>query len=726
MSKLDNNNVVEKQFDGIDGVVTVDGDKYRRVNGGIINWMVNHDSSEQAMATDFESSREHRGVANEKDVKYEDLQYAYEALDIEVHKGADPQLVKKTVASILHTVNSVVVYEPDAASYVNDPNDKSDKWIEAIVQLDRRLTPQVSNKVNKHFANWMKNELTGKNAKDKDEKPTHPVFGRLTISVMPAPTYIVKGCKDRDYVKSISDTPYQVDTVDMMGYLQELPQTTLVRADEVENDDDPRMVGKIKKLDGGQTTKIWDAKNIKNFNLLLNAKLPGIVRYNGLEQQLEVTRTIDDPAEANTIYAGVLNNSAITALKIWAGYGGKQPLSPTTRDTREVAELMGHRNAFNPFFDYLNSVPKWDGHHRIERMFIDSLGVDDNAMTRLLPYIVTVGVIYLQEHPGTKMDYVIDVVGEQGVGKTTLIEKLINSFGGEDAKNDPYWDRDDFGWYTQSFMKFSGKDELQKMTGKIYLNDDELSATENSDPEAVKKFATEKSFTYRKAYDINPETYQRTSILWRTTNKLQLYVSKLGQRKFWPMVVHHNRVKTSVLGSKDYWTPAYVDQIWAEALHVFKKMGELKVAEMIAEGSSDPKYAQYRDQAHASLQKTDSLTIELVGLVYDRMAKAKPGKTVYFATQEIIDSLGIKADISNKQTTAKIAAIMCNDLLMKPARPSYKNHRVAGYASTPGSTAAVKESAKAYGAISGGIVHDDSQDNVQNDGTAEFADALND
>ena len=729
MSKFSNNNIVKGQFDGLDGVVTFeDGgysldmwneavkndDKLHRVGGGIINWMTTHGADEKVVATDFKGSRKHRGVASVKDVDKNDLEYAYKAVTVSVSAGVKIDDVKPVTASAVRMNDSIVV--------VRRSKTTEDSLL-VVVQLDRRVVPEVAKKINEDFAEWLKKQLTGNVDEEAGEVriTSGKCFDASEVFVQPADLERdLTGCKDNDYVKSINDKPYQVKTTDMMKYLKELPQVTITRADHLYDVADPRIIGKIKETKGGTKVKIWDKKNEGNFNLILNAKLPGMVRYNSMEQQLEVTKTIENPALGIKIETGVLNNTAVTNLKLWAIYAAQQPLTPSTRDAREVADAMGHLNPYNPFFDYLNSIPKWDGTHRLERMFIDSLGVDDNAMTRFLPYVVTVGMIYLQAHPGAKCDYVIDLLGEQGVGKTTLIKKLCNSFGGQEAKQDPYWNRDNFGWYLDDFLGFTGKDNLQAMTGKVYLNDDELVATKKSDPETVKKFATQNSFTYRKAYDINHQTYQRSSILWRTTNELSIYLSKLGQRKFWPMTVHKDRVKTSVLKSQDFWTPDWVDQLWAEALHDYLKMGPVGAAKMLADGSDDSKYASIRDLAHASLQKTDDITIQLVGFVYDRMAKSKAGKTVYFATQELIDALNIKADISKRGLTAKISAIMRNDLLMKPARPTYKNRRVSGYASTPGSIAAVKESAKAYGAIDGGVVQDGSQGDPQDDGTNEF------
>lgn len=403
-------------------------------------------------------------------------------------------------------------------------------------------------------------------------------------------------------------------------------------------------------------------------------------------------------AERVLIKKGQITNNTVTNLSMWLEFGPEQPLTLNSKETLEVIDAIAERNEFNPFLDYLNSLPAWDGKERIAHMFAKSLGAEDNKLNEFLGYIVTVGLIYRVKNPGSKLDYVIDLAGDQGVGKTSLIQKLINSYGStkKEREADPNWHRANSEWYLDNFSGFKSKDELQSFIGKLYLNDDELVASRHTDAESIKAFATQTEFTFRKAYDIDHKTYQRSSILWRTTNDKQLYVSKMGQRKFYPIIVNANRVEWHILGPDCVWTTDFVDQIWAEAVHLYVSNGENWVAKLIASGN-EGEIAKQRDLVHARLQYVDDTTMSVVGYIADKFAQVKDNDVMYISTRQILDDLDFNTDLTNRKLSRKISAIMRNDLGFDRAAVTYNGRRnLAGYASTAKSADAIALSCRAY------------------------------
>lgn len=70
--------------------------------------------------------------------------------------------------------------------------------------------------------------------------------------------------------------------------------------------------------------------------------------------------------------------------------------------------------------------------------------------------------------PKTKFDYILDLVGGQGAGKTTLLKKMARE------------------WYTDQSTDFKDKDSYAIMLRALIVNDDEMTATNNSSFEILK------------------------------------------------------------------------------------------------------------------------------------------------------------------------------------------------------------------------------------------------
>lgn len=97
-------------------------------------------------------------------------------------------------------------------------------------------------------------------------------------------------------------------------------------------------------------------------------------------------------------------------------------------------------------------------------------------------------------NPDTKFDWVLDLVGGQGVGKTTLLMKLAPP-----------------GTYTDQFLSFTDKDDFAAMRNALIVNDDEMTVSNRTSFEEIKKFITMKEFTYRPPYARSNETFKKNS-----------------------------------------------------------------------------------------------------------------------------------------------------------------------------------------------------------------------
>lgn len=79
------------------------------------------------------------------------------------------------------------------------------------------------------------------------------------------------------------------------------------------------------------------------------------------------------------------------------------------------------------------------------------------------------GAVAKAYNPKTKFDFVLDLVGGQGVGKTSLLQKLAP-----------------LGLYTDQFNTFSNKDDFEVMKNALIVNDDEMTASNSASFEEIK------------------------------------------------------------------------------------------------------------------------------------------------------------------------------------------------------------------------------------------------
>src|SRR5699024_5595864 len=96
---------------------------------------------------------------------------------------------------------------------------------------------------------------------------------------------------------------------------------------------------------------------------------------------------------------------------------------------------------------------------RVERLFIDYLGAEDNEYTRSVTRKTLVAAVARIFRPGIKFDYMLTLIGKQGIGKSTIISKL-----GKD-------------WFTDSFsfqMLDKGNKAYEQLQGAWLVEAGEL------------------------------------------------------------------------------------------------------------------------------------------------------------------------------------------------------------------------------------------------------------
>lgn len=205
--------------------------------------------------------------------------------------------------------------------------------------------------------------------------------------------------------------------------------------------------------------------------------------------------------------------------------------------------LHSTAHAFNEVQDYLKGLV-WDGTPRLDTLFIDYLGAADTPYVRAVTRKAFVAAVARAWVPGIKYDTMLILSGQQGLGKSTLLDKMSR------------------GWFNDSIRSFEGKDASELLQGVWLVEIAELDAFRRTDVSRIKQFLSLRVDRFRAAYGRHVKEQPRCCVFFGTTNTKDFLQDQTGNRRFWPVDVGVIHAKKSILNN----LPEEVDQIWAEAV----------------------------------------------------------------------------------------------------------------------------------------------------------------
>lgn len=207
------------------------------------------------------------------------------------------------------------------------------------------------------------------------------------------------------------------------------------------------------------------------------------------------------------------------------------------------------KNSYHPIKQYLQDL-EWDKKPRIDTLMIDYFGTKDNIYYREAIRKMLVGAVARVINPGCKFDLVLVIVGSQGTGKSTFIKKLA------------------VDWFSDTFTTYDGTRALEQLQGCWIVEMAELTNMKKTEVETVKHFLSKQEDTFRPAYGRTIETYPRQCVFFGTTNSKDFLRDPSGNRRFLPIDTNPKLTRKSVW---DDLSREEVNQIWAEAFHLFRK-----------------------------------------------------------------------------------------------------------------------------------------------------------
>lgn len=269
------------------------------------------------------------------------------------------------------------------------------------------------------------------------------------------------------------------------------------------------------------------------------------LKHNEFSQEHEITKDIKI---GNTfLKKGELPSNFDSVVKVYfedvlgVAFSGQAML--------DGMETFFSERFYNPVKDYMEkAAEEWDGRERVSRILQVYLGADDAQITSKIAKMWLVCAVAKVYDPYAKVDYVLDLVGGQGVGKTSFLQKI----GGQ--------------WYTDAVTDFSNKDNYDIMLKALIVNDDEMVASERMSFAETKAFISKTSLRFRKPYMRRTEEFAKNFVLARTTNQREYLKDKTGERRFLPILVNKDKQVKHPMEM----TEEVVKQIWGEAVMLYK------------------------------------------------------------------------------------------------------------------------------------------------------------
>lgn len=221
----------------------------------------------------------------------------------------------------------------------------------------------------------------------------------------------------------------------------------------------------------------------------------------------------------------------------------RQDLNVVPETVRQAVLIEARDRAFHSVRDYLNSAV-WDGTPRCGTWLSTYLGVNDDPYSRAVGRKFMISAVARGFVPGCKVDTMLVLEGEQGIGKSTALRIL---FG--DCR------------FSDQMFDLASKEASIQLQGKWCIELSELDAMRKAEITSIKAFLSRSFDRFRPLYAKAANDFPRQCVITGTTNSDDWLRDASGGRRFWP--VHCTRVDREAL-CRDR------DQLWAEALALFQ------------------------------------------------------------------------------------------------------------------------------------------------------------
>ena len=323
------------------------------------------------------------------------------------------------------------------------------------------------------------------------------------------------------------------------------------RRDEYNDQDFTRLEGNARKkaeqadwMDGlemerdGKTVKNTIANVLRIFNN--DPALMGRFGFNEFEQRETAVKPLEWDKKGKYKYPRPLADSDDSEIRLYLeqvyGLIGRGQVQDGT-------VIAMRRNSYHPVKDYLDSL-EWDGIERLDYLYVDIFGADDTEYIRAVTRKAHVAAVARIYDPGCKFDQVTVILGDQGAGKSTSIQRMAGP------------------WFSDSVTTLDGTKALESIQGSWLIELGELASLKKAEVDVVKQFVSKTEDRFRVAYGKRLEHFPRRCVFFGTSNEEDFLRDATGNRRFW---VINTLGRKGVSNVWEYLDKGTISQLWAEA-----------------------------------------------------------------------------------------------------------------------------------------------------------------
>lgn len=290
-----------------------------------------------------------------------------------------------------------------------------------------------------------------------------------------------------------------------------------------------------------------------------------------------------------------------------------------------IAELCLH-NRFDSLLAHIEALPAWDGTTRLDSWLVDYFGAEDSVYAREVGAVVLSAAIARAFEPGAKFDYMLVLIGEQGIRKSSAVRILA---GGDAFFSDA------------PLLAAKDAKEILELTAGVWIQEcAELDGISRKDTETLKAMIVRTHDKARAAYGRTTQEVPRRFVMIGTTNERRFLRDATGNRRFWPMEVQ--RIDSDGLA-------AVRDQLLAEALARYR---------------SGTARLWLGDEAEAIARRLQGEHLAVDGSYRELLEFLEPegvrDGSPFVATETVYTRLGIEAGMRSGAVAHRVAAVMAS------------------------------------------------------------------
>lgn len=202
----------------------------------------------------------------------------------------------------------------------------------------------------------------------------------------------------------------------------------------------------------------------------------------------------------------------------------------------EAVRFVAGQYSISPPKELLETLI-WNGkENNIRKLLPKYLGAEDTELNSWIMEHMLLGMVSRIYNPGSKLDEMMILVGGQGIGKSTFVQKLALSSE----------------WYC-AIQSIEGKDTIMNLMGKTVIEIEEFVALRNArSANEAKAFLSKLSDRIRIPYDRTSKDVPRTCILIGTLNERIFLNDHTGERRYLPVECYKDRIENPVYYHENY------------------------------------------------------------------------------------------------------------------------------------------------------------------------------